>query len=197
MAVDDWKRIGRIATVVVPIVGAAVWLGVLAEKVRRLEESGLPKATLDSLAAIKDQTERSLDALDRALVPGSIVASYADGPVPPHGWVVCGTDGTPKLDGKFLIGTSDFTKVRTPRGSESHWHETGLDSTGERDGRFRSGAPNTPDDFADNVHRCNGCGARNWFHRHRIEEPTGEASSLPPSISVMFYCRLLDTQAGP
>lgn len=51
---------------------------------------------------------------------GIILAWYAKAGVFPGGWAVCdGTNGTPDLRGRFLMGVSDMADVGKPGGSDT------------------------------------------------------------------------------
>ena len=100
------------------------------------------------------------------------VASLADG------WVLCGSGGTPELEGRFLLGTNRASEVGTLTGSLSHSHRAAFATGWETAGRRSS--TEAADNFA---------GGTNWNHQHRVDIETQPAQHLPPSVRVMYFCR--------
>ena len=96
----------------------------------------------------------------------------------PEGWVLCGSGGTPELEGRFLFGTNRASEVGTPLGSLGHSHRA-VFATGWETGGQRS-STEAADNFAGGV---------NWNHQHQVEIETQPAQHLPPSVRVMFFCK--------
>lgn len=110
---------------------------------------------------------------------GSIVAWYNSSGTVPTGWAICdGTNGTPDLRGRFLRGASSAAEVGRAEGSETHAHHVSGLTSGEVNGH-RSGA-----EGADNF------SGSNWQHQHSFSVNSGGASSIPPSIRVLYIIKL-------
>lgn len=187
------REVVAIVAVLVPMVSGAVWLGRLSERVADLEEEGLPGATTAARRAVERTRDQAIEELAENRIPGAVIASY-DGATaePPPGWVICGTGNSPRLNDRFLVGTTDLDLVGKKVGAEEHTHGFDVHSTGEKNGEHRRGAANTDGDYADNIHKGVGeTGPRNWYHEHQVEGNTSATSNVPPSVRVIFYCRSL------
>lgn len=75
--------------------------------------AGAPKATAPNISLSK---ERIFEAFPK----GTILAWYSKSGVVPKGWAVCdGSNGTPDLRGRFLMGVSNFSDVGQKGGSNT------------------------------------------------------------------------------
>ncbi|MXW92584.1 MAG: hypothetical protein F4114_16320 [Rhodospirillaceae bacterium] len=154
-----------VLSIVIALTGVGFWLGGFTSSFERLADNAVEKA------------------MDDLLGPGTIIPKFAleRASVPP-GWVVCSQSGTPDLQGRFLIGTTDIKNAGKPVGEPGPgWRAgvTGGESLGklapEKDGN---------DDFADNIGKGQGVsGDRNWYHEHSL-----------PSVQVVFLCRQPDVK---
>ena len=131
------------------------------------------------------------DLID-TLPKGSIVAFMPDTDSGPYtdlgslrswlkqrGWAICdGSEGTPNLHYRFLLGTERPADTGQRIGQRSHEHQV----TGETDP-------------AQGSRRHHGSGhkfpvsAYPDGHRHRYGGVSEEASNLPPSMTVMFIMK--------
>ena len=127
-----------------------------------------------------------------ALLPGSIVAfvprasgfmgSAAELPawLAARGWAICdGTNGTPDLRDRMLLGTTDATRVGERLGSRDHDHRVRGDTGAPvlRNRYTRTGLAelkNLPDDQ----------------HRHAVDLASDRAEHLPLSTRVLFIMKL-------
>ena len=98
----------------------------------------------------------------------------------PNGWVLCGESDTPNLNGRFLVGTNHFDQVRQQVGSDTHSHEVDIETTGERNGGLVDPPPERADNHA----------GQNWDHKHNVRGNTELDSHIPPSVKVMFFCKV-------
>lgn len=99
--------------------------------------------------------------------------------IPPEGWIFCdGENGTPKLDGKFPLGTLDPAELRLTAGEEKHDHRVKGATTLVWDPN------NTIKDGIMNIE-----GAKNWNHKHRFDELTDESSNMPPYAMVAYIMK--------
>ena len=114
------------------------------------------------------------------LPPGTIVAYI--GPVDniPDGWAICGGNGGERnLDGRYLVGTTDFDKVGYFVNPPEHDHGIDIRTTGEAEGWNREPNPETADNWT----------GKNWHHTHDVKGTTGKAQHVPPSVMVLFLCK--------
>ena len=100
----------------------------------------------------------------------------------PAGWVLCGSNDTPEMNGLFLRGTNEAGRTREIVGFASHTHRAEFRSSSEVDGRRAN--PRQVPEGADNGR------GHNWDHKHRVEGETGVAENLPPSLNVLFFCKV-------
>jgi hypothetical protein len=97
-----------------------------------------------------------------------------------RGWAICdGTQGTPDLRGRMLLGTTDARAVGQRLGSQEHDHRV----------RGESDAP-----VLRNRHTPTGHGPLKHLpddqHRHRVDLATDRSPNLPPSTRVLFIMKL-------
>ena len=111
------------------------------------------------------------------LPPGAVLAYIGSTQDLPDGWVVCGEEGTPNLEGRFLVGTNDLDQVGDFIGSSEHAHSVDLQSTEGPKGR-----PAETLDSSDNY------SGQNWQHTHYVRGETKTVAHLPPSIQVLLLC---------
>ena len=166
-------------------------------RVRELESNANPEQFNETLQnAIKEiekETMKSLDTLRSILPEGAILATFQQPTNLPDGWVICGSLGTPNLNGQFLVGTSSVDELADRLGQSTHTHSLHVESTGETNGRFVPEPTGSDTDYADNIPNDRGVhGQRNWWHQHRIVGNSETSSNLPPSTKVMFVCRTED-----
>ena len=95
----------------------------------------------------------------------------------PDGWSICGEDGPPDLNERFLIGTNDPKEVGKSIGIDTHVHNFEA-TTGYQFGRAQR-----PPEGADNN------AGTNWIHQHKVNGVTEEKKHIPPSVKVMFLCK--------
>ena len=96
----------------------------------------------------------------------------------PAGWVVCGQNETLNLDGRFLIGTNDWSEIGDPIGNDTHRHAVAITSGWEHDGQ------RTSREGADNY-----TGDPNWNHKHQVHGETQASAHIPPSVKIFFLCK--------
>ena len=186
------REIVATVAVLIPLVSGAVWIGKLSNAVTTLEGQGVPGAVAKAIEDVQHARDEAVQKLAENWVPGAILASYSKEFKPPPGWEVCGGPNSPPLNDRYLIGTTDLSLVGDPEvvGQAEHSHGFDEYSTGEKNNEHRSGAPESDQDYADNIHKgVSGTGPRNWYHEHQVKGSTDPASSLPPSVPVIFYCR--------
>ncbi len=97
----------------------------------------------------------------------------------PEGWLICdGTNGTPDLKDKFLIGTNDLSKVGTPTGSKDHEHTV----SGKAEGMTDAGKSG-----------CASCGETEGenkrAHGHSINGKTNREDNIPPSLYIVYIIK--------
>ncbi|MDP9104325.1 MAG: hypothetical protein M3N49_00080 [Candidatus Eremiobacteraeota bacterium] len=120
-------------------------------------------------------------------VRGMIVAYYAREGAIPDGWAICdGTNGTPDLREKYLVGVDALGDVGHSVGSAQHRHNVNASGSTDRnrvdpdawgfDGPDRGKAPQ----------------ATGLDHRHTFSAvgDTDAADNRPPSITVIFLMKL-------
>lgn len=124
--------------------------------------------------------EPAKDSSADILPPGTIVAYV--GPVDgiPGGWAICGGNRRERnLDGRYLVGTTDFDRVGDFVNPSDHGHKVNIRTTGEVEGWNREPNPETADNWS----------GKNWHHTHDVEGDTGKAKHVPPSVMVLFLCK--------
>lgn len=113
---------------------------------------------------------------------GTILATHeAANPAEGAGWAVCGrAEGTPDLKGRFLMGSGP-EDAGTRTGTNRHSHElTGILTTENVAGRQSAEKRGADDNQGDDT----------WLHKHRLAGGTGGADHVPPSLKVVFLCRV-------
>ena len=115
---------------------------------------------------------------------GVIIAWNAKSGSVPAGWAICdGTNGTPDLRRRFLMGVATLADVGQTPGRASHVHTL---SGGTGDAR------NKPDSWgfdaaADRKHTPAVAGLD---HSHSLTIISSDASNIPPSYTVIFLMKL-------
>ena len=100
-----------------------------------------------------------------------------------RGWAICdGTEGTPDLHNRMLLGTERPGDTGQSLGSLNHNHEFTGETVrrGTREVRIRDGIRHpvqVPDEH----------------HQHKIDGRTDNADNLPPSVRVLFIVKVRDT----
>lgn len=127
----------------------------------------------------------------------------------PDGWALCdGTQGTPDLRDRFIVGAGGVYARGNTGGSTTHTHDAGsyaasshthgFTTGNESDGRYLTAeSSGTPDRI------CGGdgsCPVKRWPHTHSgttnsggggaIAGTSGQASSLPPYYALAFIMKL-------
>ena len=159
---------GILVPMIIALVTGGVFIGKLEGRVSSLENNGSKK---------ESETEKGpINALS-PLPSGTILAMWKNQTVP-TGWVVCGEEVTPELNGRFLIGTKNQNEIGNPVGEATHTHPVTITTGYEVEGGFVS------QEGADN-HT-----GRNWNHKHLANGRTDPSPHLPPSVNVLFLCRI-------
>ena len=165
---------GIIVTVVIAVVTAAVFIGQLEGRVSSLE------GRVSSLERIDFKNELETAKAEvlalSPLPPGTILALGRSGATP-KGWVVCGENGTPRLDGRFLIGTDQSKQIGEHIGDENHYHSVEIKTGYQVDGK--KGGPEGADNYT----------GKNWSHKHMTTGKTAVGKHIPPSVKVLFLCK--------
>lgn len=140
---------------------------------------------------VKDEVEKFVD-----LPKGSIVAYIGDNTSPPKGWIICGHRGeSPDLNGRFLVGTTDLSKVGTTIGEPDethHSHDVHIVSETEGTPRDRQPEPVKLKSLLDlpaselnrPLRELSGSG-----HVHFVDGSTSLSSTTPPAMHVLFLCK--------
>ncbi|MEA2663926.1 MAG: hypothetical protein QOI11_870 [Candidatus Eremiobacteraeota bacterium] len=118
---------------------------------------------------------------------GMIVAYYARSGAIPAGWAICdGTNGTPDLRDRYLVGVDALGDVGKTTGSAQHVHTVSVQGT-------TADARAVADGWGfDSPDRSRTPQATGLDHTHGLgaSGSTGPADNLPPSLSVIFLMRL-------
>ena len=176
-------RVGRLETGMVEI----------NDKIKQHEEN--QNSAFDSMSTKMMDLEKITKNQLRAgnLPSGTILAMFSWPGTLPHGWVTCGDKETPNLNGRFLFGTTDKSKLEAEVGSMPHKHFANLKTTGEKRGRHQRGERGTESDYADNISQgVEKTGVRNWYHEHDVNlaiSPENSEDYLPPATQVLFLCK--------
>ena len=180
-----------VLSLVVALVSVAIWLGSLKQKVDTLLEESTSGAVAAAQESIKNAATEAAEGLDEVLAPGAILPVYSMPTNLPPGWVICGSeDGTPNLRDRFLLGTTDVAEAGNSVGRPTHLHEMGEKTGGETSGRWAPEREDNPN-YTDNIPSGHGVsGDRNWYHEHLLRGQTDAAESPPPSVKVIFLCRV-------
>lgn len=182
--------VGVVLSAGVALGSVAFWLGNLQGTVDDLVRDSTTGAIAEARTAIGDASNEAVARLEDVVAPLAILPVYSVPTSLPPGWVICGRDGTPQLGNRFLLGTTDVAELGASVGSPTHGHQLPDRTRGETGGRFAPERDGNPD-YTDNVPDGRGVtGNRNWFHRHLLGGATDPAESLPPSVKVMFLCRV-------
>ena len=184
--------VGVVLSVGIALASVSFWLGGMQRTVDRLLDESTAGAVAAARRSIEDAADASVARLDEVLVPGSILPVYARPTNLPPGWVTCGVaDGTPTLRDRFLLGTTDEEELGRLVGTSEHRHALRATTGGETSGELKSEDDGHPD-YVDNIRNLEGAttGARNWYHEHELGGQTENAESLPPSVKVMFLCKV-------
>lgn len=124
----------------------------------------------------------------------------------PAGWEVCdGTNGTPDLRGKFVIGAAVDSEVRTQAGADSHKHsnsnaQAGGAHTHTISGNLGAGAVNaygaevgsggSEVSRSTHGHSIGLTIPNSGTHDHTIPD-TGSVDNLPPYLQVHYIMRIV------
>ncbi len=192
---NEWSLaiavVGVLLSLSLAAVSAAYFVGRLDERVGKLERQGTPHSVKSALDEIANKRDEAIAKLAGSLPGNAMMAVYATSGNLPQGWVYCGDEGTPTIHDRFLLGTTTISDIGKAAGSEDHSHHLSATIKGESSGEHRPGKPGSPEDFADNIHEgVEDTGPRNWYHEHEVRTETDPASSLPPSVKVLFLCRV-------
>jgi hypothetical protein len=115
---------------------------------------------------------------------GIIIAWNAKSGAVPAGWVVCdGTNGTPDLRGRFLMGVATFADVGQTPGQATHRHGVNGGTNNARSGSDGWG-------FEANADRKRSPSVTGLDHTHTFSATTGDANHLPPSYTVLYLMKL-------
>lgn len=125
---------------------------------------------------VHEVEQRVAEMEDLIPVPtGTMVPYFLSGAIP-EGWVPCGAEGTPEMNGRFIIGTNEAREA----GASVPEDASGIKPSA--DGDFRSGdevdgRPTAPPELegADNY-----TGKTNWNHKHDVRLPM---------VKVRFLCK--------
>ena len=161
----------KLAGLAITVIGGVFYLGHLDGKIKGLDPNAIRKAQEKALEQIDIQKSYVLPS-------GSVLISTKLNPTPPPGWVRCGDEGTPNLDGLYLIGTRFGDSVGTEVGSRHHSHKVDLVARAESR-TWRSRREGVDNETGDPNHN----------HEHPVKGETVEALHLPPSLRVMFFCK--------
>lgn len=161
--------------------------------------AGAAAATLGSHPASAQSSSVSADTIFGAFPKGVILPWYAKSGSFPMGWAICdGSNGTPDLRHRFLIGVGNMSDVGQTTGQDSHTHgvsKIGVSVSGttlkaqdpgsnadawHSDGMSRGGAPQTSG--LDHTHAFSGSGGTSGN--------TDPASHIPPSVTVLYMMRV-------
>ncbi len=104
-----------------------------------------------------------------------------------QGWAICdGSDGTPDLHNRVLLGTERPEDTGQSLGSLNHNHHVSGETVrrGARAVRIRDGIRHPvqiPDEH----------------HQHKVDGKTDKADNLPPSTRVLFIMKVRDIALAP
>jgi hypothetical protein len=119
--------------------------------------------------------------------PGMIVAYYANAGAIPSGWAICdGTNGTPDLRDKYLVGVDALADVGKNAGNEKHNHNVTIRGTTD-------GARRVSDGWGfDGPDRGKSPQATGLDHQHDFggSGTTDYSYNAPPSVTVIFLMKL-------
>lgn len=184
---------GVVLSAGVALASVAFWLGNLQTTVDGLLAESTTGAVSEARSAIGEAADEAAQRLEEVVAPPAILPVYSMPASLPPGWVICGSeDGTPSLGDRFLLGTTDVAALGDRVGG-SHAHQLSGTTAGENTASSRlapqeDGNP----DYADNIKNLDGAttGDRNWYHEHSLGGETDATESLPPSVKVMFLCKV-------
>lgn len=130
------------------------------------------------MAEREESPSQNLDAFPR----GVILPWYAKSGEFPGGWAVCdGTNGTPDLRDRFLIGVSDMAEVGKSVGKNEHSHTfTGRTNTCRAN----------PDPKAIGAQKRGSTSVAGLDHSHPLSGATVSESHIPPSVTVLYMMKL-------
>ena len=162
-------ELGGLVALLVAVATAAVYITALQGQMSDLETV---TRTLD---------RRLMKVVEEyAPMPSHTIVAWTDtsGQIPP-GWVLCGQDNTVNLDGRFLMGTSNWSEIGEPAGTETHQHSVAITSGWEHAGKYMPSPPEVADNNA----------GGNWNHKHQVQGSTHESGHIPPAVKVFFLCK--------
>jgi hypothetical protein len=139
---------------------------------------------LSSLAFSRTSPTPGAAAQVGAFPKGVIIAWNAKSGAVPAGWAICdGTNGTPDLRRRFLMGVATLADVGQTAGSAAHRHSViGGTST----------ARSKPDGWGlgANANRSSSPSVTGLDHSHSFTAVSTEESNIPPSYTVIFLMKL-------
>lgn len=164
-------------------------------------------AALTAGAAAVSLGAKSADAQPMTFTPESVLAVFPQGVILPwytksgsfpSGWAICdGSNGTPDLRGKFLIGVGNMSDVGQPRGQETHTHGVSKVGVSVSGGTARAQEPGSNADAwkADGMARGGAPQVTGLDHSHAFSGNGGAsgntdaASNVPPAITVLYMMK--------
>lgn len=156
---DTLQRLAAGVVIVATVAGGVFFVADLRQRVASLEGQTLPAGSMPA----------------GTMLPYAGSGGTAD---IPRGWVLCGSGGTPEMDGLFLRGTNEAKKAGLAGGEDSHVHDARFRSTFEVEGT--QDGPEGADNYTDKP---------NWNHKHDVEGKTEPAENLPRHLQVLFFCK--------
>jgi len=115
---------------------------------------------------------------------GIIIAWNAKSGAIPTGWAVCdGTNGTPDLRGRYLLGVATFADVGQKPGQATHTHGVSGGTSSARNNSDGWG-------FDAGADRNRSPSVTGLDHTHSFTAVTGEATNTPPSYTVLYLMKL-------
>ena len=140
---------------------------------------------LSSLVAFTRANPSSSPAVQVGAFPkGAIIAWNAKSGAVPAGWAICdGTNGTPDLRRRFLMGVATLADVGQTPGQAGHFHTV---SGGTSTARSKSDGWG----FDASADRKRTPSVTGLDHSHSFTAITNEAPNIPPSYTVLFLMKL-------
>lgn len=151
-----------------------------------------PPASGQSCTTVAECAQKAVEAAQaaqqaaqNALPVHTIIAWFQTSGQIPAGWAICdGTNGTPDLRGRFLIGVGTVGEVSsTPVGSATHQHSVTVSGTSDNafgKPAYHSGPGQTPPESPglDVTYKTTSTGT------------TSSESNIPPSIKVIYLMKI-------
>ena len=129
----------------------------------------------------KIQEIKEISIKEQFIPKGTILPWYSQDKIP-IGWAICdGSQGTPDLRNRFLMGAAVLSDVGKVSGSDSHRHGIHIDkSTGSPSATAH--APDKPNQEQ--------FGNVNHTHRLVYDGMTEASNNIPPNVAVLFIMKL-------